>query len=135
MSNGLWIFIGVIVWQFVCLIVDMITNENEEIVIGTAIGVWLIPIIVIGVIFNFVKLYYYKNFYDGYILMYIQDSVSNTFYMSKRKAKQFNFDNSKAYYVKQVSSGKTWKSAPYKQDVYFGGEYFKGHEMKLYKNS
>ena len=133
--NGKFIIIGAIIWQFICLMIDLITGENEEAVITTAIGIWLIPIIIIGVIFRFIKLWYYKTFYNGYMLMHYGNSASNHFYMSKLKAGRFNFDDSKEYYVKQFSSGATWKSAPYKQNVYFGGQYFKGHDMNLYKNN
>lgn len=133
MSDWLWLVIGAVIWQFVCFIVFVVTNENEEATIYTAVGILMIPIVIFGVTFRMVRLQYFKYYYDSYFLIHNNCSVSNHIYISKHTAQQFNFDNTKEYYIKKISEGRSWKSIPYKQDVYHGEKVFKGHMMDLYK--
>lgn len=132
MSNWMLLIVGTILWQFVCFIVFVFTNENEEATIYTAVGLWMIPIVVFGVIFRAVRLQYFKHYCDGYFLMHNR-SISDYIYMSKRRAEQFSCDHTKEYYIEKASDGKSWETAPYKQDVYHGEKVFKGHTMDLYK--
>lgn len=125
------IIVGAIAWQLICFMVASITDDDDAIQTA-AFGIWIFPAVIIAATYRACRLWYYKHYYNGYRL-YHNNVSSSTFYMSNRRASNFNLDENAEYFVKKVSDGQTWKSAPYKQEVYSGSKYFMGYDMSLYQ--
>lgn len=48
--------LSILAWQLVVAIVCFVTNENETIVMRTAIGFWLLPIALVDIVYKCVSL-------------------------------------------------------------------------------
>ena len=130
---------GIIVYQFICMLVYIFTNENDDIM---AIMGMLVPFAIWNylfrpVMYKIVLMYYRKN-YNGYRFCYTtkdgrKDTHLSTFYAKTKDMKKFSQNTEDDYYLSLVRKGKDFKSIPYKTDVYKGQKWFKGFEMSKFK--
>lgn len=122
------IILGIIFWQFIILLVNVITNENETIVIRTACCI-LIPFIALfDLIWKYLKLWNSRkynlyqffgkidgsNYYEGWLFNY---------YMTPKTALKFerlfykDEKVTKDYSIRLLQEGKEFKSAPFRNEI------------------
>lgn len=135
------VIITIIVWQFICTIVDLVTNENMNILAIFAFGIFIPIIGGINAILNWAVLLSYKMKYNSYYLVHNKehnDKPSNILvFMRKKDFELFNHNEKDEYYVKLRSSGKEFKSIPDKQNIIKYGiikEYNKGFTQEYIDN-
>lgn len=124
--------IGIVVWQIIGLIVYEASGEKEEVL---AWVILFIPVIICnGLGYIYRKLYFAwcKNNLNGYILYCNGVSVFSQVYMTDKEAEKLYHEGESESYIKKVSEGRNWKSAPYKGDIYKGQERFRGFDMKKF---
>lgn len=125
--------IGIVMWQIIGLIVYEASGEKEEIL---AWVILFVPVIICnGLGYIYRKLYFVwcKNKLNGYILYCNGVGVFlSQIYMTDKEAEKLYHESESNYYIKKYSEGRTWKSAPYKGDIYKGQEKFRGIDMKKF---
>lgn len=132
MPNYIWFIFGILFWQLIFLVAAFATNEKEEVIIPIGAGVWFGITLIIAVLYRKIRFEYLKHNYNGYRLYHngISDSL---IYINHRIVCNFNFDDTKEYYIKKWSDGKTWKSPPFNSDIYKNQEKFHGWDMSKFK--
>lgn len=133
MPNYIWFISGILFWQLIFLIAALITNEKEEVIIPIGAGVWFGITLMIAVLYRKIRFEYLKHNYNGYRLYHNGTSSANTIYIKHKIIDDFNFDDTQEYYIKKWSDGKTWKSSPFKSDIYKNQERFHGWDMNKFK--
>ena len=132
--------IGIVIYQIICMIVYIITNEDDNVM--SIMGI-LVPFVIWScairpIVYNLVLSYYRKN-YNCYRFCYTtqngtKDKTLGIFYANAKNMKDISQNEKDKYYVELVKNGKNFKSIPYKGDVYKNQERFKGLDMNLFKN-
>lgn len=132
--------IGIIIYQIVCMIVYIVTKENDNVM---SIMGMLIPFVIWNylmrpIIYQIVLAYYRRN-YNCYRFCFTKqdgtkDKTLGIFYANAKNIKDISQNEKDKYYVELIRNGKDFKSIPYKSDVYKNQERFKGLDMNLFKN-
>lgn len=132
--------IGIIIYQIVCMIVYIVTKENDNVM---SIMGMLIPFVIWNylmrpIIYQIVLAYYRRN-YNCYRFCFTKqdgtkDKALGIFYANAKNIKDISQNEKDKYYVELIRNGKDFKSIPYKSDVYKNQERFKGLDMNLFKN-
>ena len=132
--------IGIIIYQIICMIVYIITNEDDNVmsVMGMAIPFAIWNYLMRPIIYQIVLAYYRRN-YNCYRFCYTkQDGTKNKtlsiFYANAKNIKDLSQNENDKYYVELVKNGEDFKSIPYGCEIYKGQEKFKGWETNLFKN-
>ena len=126
----LLIGLGMLIWQFLVFIVLVISGEDEDAILYSAIGVFGLVCICLRPIVKKVSLlaarkYNLYQFY-GKISESKMDSKADkfitSFFMTAKIASQFapiekDGDLNQDYCVRLLREGKEFKSAPYKHDI------------------
>lgn len=114
--------VGIIfLWQIFCFIVYEIGHENEELLITLSICFVVGFVKVFNTVYQALKLWYARRYLNGYSFYYPNGCMSYSIvYMIDELADKFCQDESAPYHIVKVCEGKTFKSAPYKNDVYKG---------------
>ena len=127
--------IGIVIYQLVCMIVYVATNEDDNImaIMGMFIPfcVWnyCIGPIVVKIYFAWCKRYLnvYRCYYrtsKGEL-----DCYFYPLYATDKMVARLVQDETQSYFVKKVADGRELKSIPHKQDIYKGQDKFKGWDM------
>lgn len=131
--------IGIIIYQIICMIVYLITNENDNVmaIMGMLIPFAIWNYLIQPIVYKVVLSYYRKN-YNCYRFCYtikngMKDKTLGTFYAKTKDIKDFSQNENDKYYIELVRNGKEFKSIPYKSHVYKGQENFQGWEMSKFK--
>jgi hypothetical protein len=123
--------IGILVWQIIGIIIYEASGENDDVFVF----VLCVPVFILNIIgWCYKELYFAwcKNNLNGYILYCNGVSVFSQVYMTDREAEKLYHEGESNYYIKKYSEGHTWKSAPYKGEIYKGQEQFRGLNMKKF---
>lgn len=123
--------IGIIAWQVICTIVYLLSKENDEVLVWTAL---LVPVTIIsffGWIYSKIRFVWCKKNLNGYIL-YSNGVGMFQAYMTDKEAEKLYHEGESEFYIKKFSEGRNWKSAPYKGEIYKGQEEFHGLGMKKF---
>lgn len=123
--------IGIIAWQVICTIVYLLSKENDEVLVWTAL---LVPVAIIsffGWIYRKIRFAWCKKNLNGYIL-YCNGVGMFQAYMTDKEAEKLYHEGESDFYIKKFSEGRNWKSAPYKGEIYKGQENFRGLGMKKF---
>lgn len=123
--------IGIIAWQIICTIVYLISKENDKVLVWTALLVPVTFISFFGWIYRKIRLVWCKKNLNGYIL-YSNGVGMFQAYMTDKEAEKLYHEGESDFYIKKFSEGRTWKSAPYKGQIYKGQEEFHGLGMKKF---
>lgn len=132
--------IGIVIYQIIAMIVYIITNENDNIM---SIMGMLVPYAVwccIAPIIRKVYLIWCRRNLNGYRFCWVKEDGTiagdiQTFYATDKVMKNFTQDENSRYFIKMVSTGKSFKSWPYKRDIYKGQPHFKGWDMSKFKKT
>ena len=122
--------IAICAWQLVCVIVDIITDDNQEKVGLFAFGLWIPVCFFVAFIVKKFKLWRSRK-YNCYQLYGNITSKNNSFngwltnkYMTKAVAdkyfiRQFGKDDevTESYSLRLLREGKDFKSMPHKSDI------------------
>ena len=120
---------AVIFWQLVVAIVCIATNEDEEIVMRTALGVWGLVFLIIGKIYRKIHLemsrkYNTYQFYgdtDKSTSASKADKWINNFVMTEKVASQFRQvgknETPVPYSIRLLTSGKDFKFSPCESNI------------------
>ena len=132
--------IGIIIYQIVCMIVYIVTKENDNVmsIMGMLIPFAIWNYLIRPVIYQIVLTYYRQN-YNGYRFCYTKqdgtkDKALGIFYANAKNIKDLSQNENDKYYVELVKNGEDFKSVPYGCEIYKGQEHFKGWDMSLFKN-
>ena len=133
--------IGIVIYQLICMIVYVVTNENDNVmsIMGMLIPLAIWNYLIGPVIYKIVLIYYRKN-YNCYRFCYTkQDGTKDkdlcVFYANAKNIKSLSQNENDQYYVELVKKGKSFKSIPYGCEIYKGQEHFKGWDMDKFKKS
>lgn len=132
-------FIGIIIYQIICMIVYIVTNENDTVmsIMGMLIPFAVWSYLIQPIIYKIVLTYYRKN-YNYYRFCYTKsdgskDKSCRTFYAHVKTVKDFSQNENDKYYIELVRSGKDFKSVPYGCEIYKGQDSFNDWNMNLFK--
>lgn len=114
----IYFIFGILFWQLICFITLWVSNENDEAQAYVSCGVFLV---VENLFMKFIGQPIYLLYCRKYNLYNFYPSLVSKF-MTKKYAEQFNQDTEKQYYIKLVTNGKDFKSAPRKQEILKNGE-------------
>lgn len=117
----LGILYGILIWQIVVFICVAIWNDNDKTIYISACIPFIIWWLIVKKIVSPIYIRYIKSHYNGYRFYHNKDCIIYTKYMAAKTASKFNQDETKEYYIKMVSEGKTWKSIPLRQEIYKKG--------------
>lgn len=124
-------FVGIIFWQLIFTIITFVTKENEDVMACVGIGIWWVPLFVIGKLYRAIRVYYIKNHYNGYRLC-VKGNTYGQIYIHNKDVNKFITDETAEYHIKKYSDGKTWKTLPFTSECYKNQKYFDGWEMKKF---
>ena len=124
MNTLVIVLLSILAWQLVVAIVCFVTNENETIVMRTAIGFWLLPIALVEIVYKYVSLMVSRR-YNLYQFFGVVEGHGwcHNFYMTPKTASKFarlygkDEDVKENYSIRLLREGKEFKSAPYKQEI------------------
>lgn len=133
MPNWLWFIFGILFWQLVFTIIDIITDENKQIIIPVGAGFWVLLIWASGNVYKYIRFEYLKRNYNGYRFGCGKKVYGELIYIHNKDIEKFNFDDTKDYYLVKFSNGSTWKSAPYESEIYKNQKYYYGWDLDLFK--
>lgn len=132
-------FIGIVIYQIICMLVYIFTNENDNVmtIMGMLIPFLVWSYLVQPIIYKIVLAYYRKN-YNCYCFCYTKtdgtkDKTLGTFYANTKNIKDFSQNESDKYYIELVRNGKDFKSVPYNGEIYKGQDEFNGWDTSLFK--
>lgn len=123
------VLLSILAWQLVITLVCFITDEDETIVMRTAIGFWLLPIALVDIVYKYVSLMVSRryNLYQFFGVVEGQFTYLNgwchNFYMTPKTASKFarlygkDEDVKENYSIRLLREGKEFKSAPYKREI------------------
>lgn len=130
MNTTLAIILGAVIWMTIVTIVDLATNENENIVIPLAAGIWLV---ILGL--GSRAVYYLRRLYAQKRYVYYQvfgklpaevkgtyDGWLSNYYMDERAAAHFKNilgkeDTPVDYCIRAWRSGKEIKTIPQRSEI------------------
>lgn len=100
----------------------------------------VIPLAVIGRIYRYLYFQWCKRNLNGYRFYFkreingkvCDDCSTLIFYATNKAIANLNTDENAKYFIKKVSEGCNWKSAPHKEEIYKGQQNFKGWDIKKY---
>ena len=133
--------IGIVIYQFVCMIVYVVTNEDDNVM--TIMGMF-IPFCVwnycIGPIVVKIYLVWCRRHLNVYRCYYRTskgelDWHFHPLYATDKVVAKLIQDETQPYFVKKVAEGRELKSIPYKGDIYKGQPKFKGWDMDKFMRS
>lgn len=129
MNTLVIVLLSILAWQLVVAIVCFVTNENETIVMRTAIGFWLLPIALVDIVYKCVSLMVGRR-YNLYQFFGVVEGRTNAyngwyhnFYMTPKTASKFarlygkDEPIKENYSIRLLREGKEFKSAPYKREI------------------
>lgn len=130
MRTFLTVVITIICWQLICVITDIVTDDDHEKVGLFAFGIWVPVCILIGNIAEKIRLASSRkyNFYQLFGNIRNKNNsmggwITNVF-MTKEVAdkyfiRQFGKDDevTQSYSIRLLREGKEFKSVPYKSDI------------------
>lgn len=124
MNTLIIVLLSILAWQLVVTIVCFVTDENETIVMRTAIGFWLLPITLVGIICKYISLMVGRR-YNLYQFFGVVEGHGwcHNFYMTPKTASKFarlygkDETVKENYSIRLLREGKEFKSAPYKQEI------------------
>lgn len=119
--------LGIIFWQFVILLVDILTNENETIVMRTSCCLLLSFVALFELVWKYLKLWSSRK-YDLYQFFGKVDGSPYrgwlyNYYMTPKTALKFerlfykDEEVTKDYSIRLLREGKEFKSAPFKNEI------------------
>lgn len=123
--------IGIVAWQIIGLIVYEASGENDDVFTY----ILCVPVFILNIIgwcYKKLRFAWCKKNLNGYILYCNGVSAFSQVYMTDKEAEKLYHEGESNYYIKKYSEGRTWKSAPYKGDIYKGQEKFRGLNMKKF---
>mgnify|MGYP004499867973 CR=1 FL=1 len=125
--------IGIIAWQIICFVIYEISNENTTILEYMTMGVIAFITGFIWLLYRKIRFKWCQKHLNGYRFI---DKVAGhqlgPYYMTDKQAQKLYSEGKNEYYIIKCSAGCSWKSAPYKGDIYRGQEVFHGNDMKKY---
>lgn len=125
--------ICIIVWQIICFVIYEISNENITILEYMTMGVIAFITGLIWSLYRKIRFRWCQKHLNGYRFT---DKVAGyqlgPYYMTDKQAQKLYSEGENEYYIIKCSAGCSWKSAPYKGDIYKGQEVFHGNDMKKY---
>ena len=127
--------IGVIfLWQVFCFIVYEFNHENEDLLVGVSMCFVVGWVAIFNAIYQALRLWYAQHYLNGYGFCYPNGVMPGSYaYMIDELADKFCQNESAPYHIVKVREGKTFKSAPYKGDIYKGeGGMWHGHEIEKF---
>ena len=133
--------IGIVIYQLVCMIVYITTNENDNVM---GIMGMLIPFCIwnycIGPIVAKIWLAWCRRHLNAYRCYYRTskgelDWYFHAFYATDKAVVGLIQDETQSHFVKKVADGRELKSIPYKGDIYKGQAKFKGWDMDKFMRS
>lgn len=131
--------IGIVVYQIICMLVYIFTNENDNVmsIMGMLVPFAIWNYLIRPIIYKIVLTYYRKN-YNCYRFCYTKtdgtkDKTLGSFYANTKNIKDFSQNENDEYYIELVRNGKDFKSIPYGCEIYKGQENFRGWEMSKFK--
>lgn len=133
--------IGIVIYQLVCMIVYVVTNENDNVMATMGIFVpFCIWNYCIGPIVAKIWLAWCQRHLNAYRCYYYTskgelDCYFHAFYATDKAVAGLIQDETQPYFVKKVAEGKELKSIPYKHDIYKGQSKFKGWDMDKFMRS
>ena len=129
MSTLVIVLLSILAWQLVVAIVCFVTDENETIVMRTAIGFWLLPITLVSIVYKYISLMISRR-YNLYQFFGVVEGRTNAyngwyhnFYMTPKTASKFarlykkDETIKENYSIRLLREGKEFKSAPYKREI------------------
>ncbi len=129
MNTTLAIILGAVIWMTIVTIVDLVTNENENIVIPLAAGIWLI-ILGLGsrAVYYLRRLYAQKHYVYYQVFGKVTDPYDKysgyrtNYYMDERAVAHFKNVVEKdgvpvSYSIRVCRSGKDIKTVPQKSEI------------------
>lgn len=131
MNTIIAIIIGAVIWQSITVAFMVITDENTDIYVPVAMGIWTPILFAIGSVIHKIRLLWcrrynlYQLYADGTAHSKPEWSWLHNVYMTEKTAKMFrDFDKyGYDYSVKFLRSGKEFKQPPLKQDIVKPGKY------------
>lgn len=131
--------IGIIIYQIICMIVYIITNEDDNVmsIMGMLVPFAIWSYAIQPIVYKLVLSYYRKN-YNCYRFCYTRidgtkDKSINVFYANAKNIKDFSQNENDENYIELVRNGKDFKSVPYNGEIYKGQEKFNGWDTSLFK--
>lgn len=132
------LIIAIFVWQSICVAMYFtIFNESEDKTLIFATALPCLLLLIISTAYRKLYFTWCKRNLNGYRFFFTDDngnvySNSTTYYMTDEIAETLYHRGENDKFIEKTSCGSTWKSAPYKQDIYKGEDKFRGYDMKLF---
>lgn len=127
MNTLVIVLLSILAWQLVVTVVCVLSNENEEITMRTAIGFWLLPIMIFDFMYKKIHLVISRKYNCYQFFSVIGDNPFNgwvnNYYMTPKTASKFarlygkDEEVKENYSIRLLREGKEFKSAPYKQEI------------------
>ena len=125
--------ISIVAWQIICFAIYEMCDENETVLEYMTIGVIAFITGLIWMLYRKIRFRWCQKHLNGY--RFIDKVVGyqlGPYYMTDKQAQKLYSEGENEYYIIKCSAGCSWKSAPYKGDIYKGQEVFHGNDMKKY---
>lgn len=127
--------IGVVAWQIICMIVYEVSGENDFVLVWVGLFIPACVLSGVALIYRKLCLVWCKKHLNGYRIYHKGSVYVSQIYMTDKQAEKLYNEGESDYYIKRFSDGATWKSVPFRQDIYKGQEKFQGFDMKnLWRN-
>lgn len=123
--------IGIVAWQIIGLIAYEANGENDDVFTY----ILCVPVFILNIFgwcYKKLRFEWCKKNLNGYVLYCNGVDVFSQTYMTDKQAEKLYHEGESKYYIKKVSEGRNWKSAPHKADIYKGQEKFRGLDMKKF---
>lgn len=132
--------IGIVAYQIIIFIIYLCTKQNDELLATLGVGFPWLCISIINPIYEKVRFAWCKKNLNAYRLCWLKEdgTVSGSlhaFYATDKVISKLVQDDTKPYFVKLVSTGKDWDSAPDKEDIYKGQDKFKNYDMNKFRKT
>lgn len=132
--------IGIVIYQIICMIVYIVTNEDDNIM---SIMAMLIPFVVwqygIAAIMRKIILIWCRRNLNVYRCCWIKDDGTvgqdRKWYATNKTVANLTQDETRPYFIKKISDCKSLKSIPYKSEIYKGQSSFELWDMNKFKNN
>ena len=125
--------ISIVAWQIICFAIYERCDENETVLEYMTIGVIAFITGLIWMLYRKIRFRWCQKHLNGYRFI---DKVAGyqlgPYYMTYKQAQKLYSEGENEYYIIKCSAGCSWKSAPYKGDIYKGQEVFHDNDMKKY---
>ena len=125
--------ISIVAWQIICFAIYETCDENETVLEYMTIGVIAFITGLIWMLYRKIRFRWCQKHLNGYrFIDKIAGYQLGPYYMTDKQAQKLYSEGENEYYIIKCSAGCSWKSAPYKGDIYKGQEVFHGNDMKKY---